>query len=231
MAGPLIGGRRPISWRLAIVVAFVAAYATARWLEGIFGVGQISGTVSFLVLVGLIAATWRINSRAANRQSELLGSARFGDRSDVRKLEASGDLLIGRSAKSGKLLRYDGAAHLLTMAPTRSGKGVGTIIPNLLLLDRSIICVDPKGENARVTARARATRGRLREGAESYAKDLGQRYSPVRLMCSHPNGETWASRSGAIWVPLAARVLTTSPSFMVFQNMMMAASRFIPAMR
>ena len=73
--------------------------------------------------------------------------------------------------------------------------------------------------------------GRLREGAESYAKDLGQRYSPVRLMCSHPNGETWASRSGAIWVPLAARVLTTSPSFMVFQNMMMAASRFIPAMR
>src|SRR3546814_6674310 len=71
-------------------------------------------------------------------------------------------------------------------------------------------------------------RGRLREGAESYAKDLGQRYSPVRLMCSHPNGETWASRSGAIWVPLAARVLTTSPSFMVFQNMMMAASRFIP---
>src|SRR3546814_1786953 len=77
----------------------------------------------------------------------------------------------------------------------------------------------------------RAFRGRLREGAESYAKDLGQRYSPVRLMCSHPNGETWASRSGSIWVPLAARVLTTSPSFMVFQNMMMAASRFIPAMR
>jgi len=79
--------------------------------------------------------------------------------------------------------------------------------------------------------RGRPGRGRLREGAESYAKDLGQRYSPVRLMCSHPNGETWASRSGAIWVPLAARVLTTSPSFMVFQNMMMAASRFIPAMR
>ncbi len=117
MAGPLIGGRRPISWRLAIVVAFVAAYATARWLEGIFGAGDISGTVSFLVLVGLIAATWRINSRAANRQSELLGSARFGLRADVRKLEESGDLLIGRSAKSGKLLRYDGAAHLLTMAP------------------------------------------------------------------------------------------------------------------
>lgn len=32
-------------------------------------------------------------------------------------------------------------------------------------------------------------------GAESYAKDFGQRYSPVRLMCSHPSGETWARRS------------------------------------
>lgn len=61
MAGPLIGGRRPISWRLAIVVSFVA--------------GQISGTVSFLVLVGLIGATWWINSRAGNRRNELLGSA------------------------------------------------------------------------------------------------------------------------------------------------------------
>ncbi len=47
------------------------------------------------------------------------------------------------------------------MAPTRSGKGVGTIIPNLLLLDRSVICIDPKGENARVTARARATKGKV----------------------------------------------------------------------
>ncbi|RSU63298.1 type IV secretory system conjugative DNA transfer family protein [Sphingomonas sp. S-NIH.Pt1_0416] len=57
------------------------------------------------------------------------------------------------------MLRYDGPAHLLTMAPTRSGKGVGTIIPNLLTLDRSVVCIDPKGENARVTARARAAKG------------------------------------------------------------------------
>ena len=70
MAGPLIGGRRPISWRLAIVVAFVAAYATARWLEGIFGVGQISGTVSFLVLLGLIGATLWIHSRTGKRRSK-----------------------------------------------------------------------------------------------------------------------------------------------------------------
>ena len=99
------------------------------------------------------------------------------------------------------------------------------------LAPREVGLPDERTWGERIEDRGSQIRGRLREGAESYAKDLGQRYSPVRLMCSHPNGETWASRSGAIWVPLAARVLTTSPSFMVFQNMMMAASRFIPAMR
>ncbi len=77
----------------------------------------------------------------------------------------------------------------------------------------------------------KAFRGRLREGAKSYAKDLGQRYSPVRLMCSHPSGETWARRSGGMMMPSTARLSTTSPSFMVFQKMMMAASRFMPAIR
>ena len=52
-----------------------------------------------------------------------------------------------------------GPAHLLTIAPTRSGKGVGTIIPNLLTANRSVICIDPKGENARATLRQREAFG------------------------------------------------------------------------
>lgn len=66
---------------------------------------------------------------------------------------------MGRLLKSGRLLRYNGPAHLLTMAPTRSGKGVGTLLPNLLTLDRSIVCIDPKGENARIAASARSRFG------------------------------------------------------------------------
>jgi type IV secretion system protein VirD4 len=83
------------------------------------------------------------------------GTARFATNKEITPLARPGaGLLIGRE-KSGKLLRYDGPAHLLTMAPTRTGKGVGTIIPNLLTADRSVICIDPKGENARITGRAR----------------------------------------------------------------------------
>jgi type IV secretion system protein VirD4 len=51
---------------------------------------------------------------------------------------------------------YSGPRHLLTIAPTRSGKGTCAIIPNLLSLPRSIICIDPKGQNAAVTARFRS---------------------------------------------------------------------------
>ena len=93
---------------------------------------------------------------------ETHGSARFANDNEVSSLtRTQSGLLIGRDPITKKLLRYDGPAHLLTMAPTRTGKGVGTIIPNLLTLDRSIICVDPKGENAKVTARARDRFGKV----------------------------------------------------------------------
>ncbi|MFK0167039.1 type IV secretory system conjugative DNA transfer family protein [Rhizobium sp. NPDC090279] len=88
------------------------------------------------------------------------GSARFATDKEVAPLSQSGSgLLIGRNGKTRELMRYDGPAHLLTMAPTRTGKGVGTIIPNLLTADRSVICIDPKGENARISGRARQSFG------------------------------------------------------------------------
>ena len=88
------------------------------------------------------------------------GSARFANRKELKKLErAKGQedagLLIGRNPHTGRLLRYDGPAHLITLAPTRAGKGVGTVIPNLLAAERSVLVIDPKGENARIAGEAR----------------------------------------------------------------------------
>lgn len=88
--------------------------------------------------------------------STVFGSARWATAKDLKTLSATDDgLLIGRDPNTARLLRYEGPAHLMTIAPTRTGKGVGTIIPNLLTADRSVICIDPKGENARITGRAR----------------------------------------------------------------------------
>ena len=43
------------------------------------------------------------------------------------------------------------SGHILTVAPTRSGKGVGLVIPNLLNYDQNVIVIDPKGENYSIT--------------------------------------------------------------------------------
>ena len=71
----------------------------------------------------------------------------------------------------------------------------------------------------------RPATGCLREGARSYVKGFalpvepvrGQRYSPVRLMCSQPRGETWARNSAGIVSPALRLAKTASPSFSVFQ--------------
>ena len=49
--------------------------------------------------------------------------------------------------------------HMLTIAGSRSGKGVGCIIPNLLLWEGSVLCIDPKGTNTHVTAQRRRDMG------------------------------------------------------------------------
>lgn len=88
------------------------------------------------------------------------GSGRFASDRETRPFVQGGDgLLIGRDRKSGKPLRYTDPAHLLTIAPTRTGKGVGTIIPNLHDYPGPVVCIDPKGENARITAHYRARFG------------------------------------------------------------------------
>ena len=56
---------------------------------------------------------------------------------------------------SGSILGYRGDGHIISFAPTRSGKGVGLVIPNLLHYPGSVICVDPKGENYAITHRYR----------------------------------------------------------------------------
>jgi len=114
--------------------------------------------VTLLVLAAIVfrAVTNPLIIHFGDMEGETHGSARFATHKEVAPLtRADSGLLIGRDGKTGKLLRYDGPAHLLTMAPTRTGKGVGTIIPNLLTADRSVICIDPKGENARIAGRAR----------------------------------------------------------------------------
>ena len=101
---------------------------------------------------------WRMQSGADaffGLTGDSHGSARFASRKELKEHQGEDGLLIGRNPGTGRLLRYDGPAHLITLAPTRAGKGVGTVIPNLLAVDRSVLVIDPKGENARIAGEAR----------------------------------------------------------------------------
>ena len=118
--------------------------------------------VAFILVLGFRALTNPMILHFGSMEGQTHGSARFASNKEVASFtQFSPGLLIGRDSKTGKLMRYDGPAHLLTMAPTRTGKGVGTIIPNLLTADRSVICIDPKGENARIAGRARDRFGKV----------------------------------------------------------------------
>lgn len=58
-------------------------------------------------------------------------------------------------------IRYKEDKHILAFGPTGSGKSTALLVPNLASLRRSIICIDPKGQIAAITARHRATLGRV----------------------------------------------------------------------
>ncbi|WP_165807548.1 type IV secretory system conjugative DNA transfer family protein [Rhizobium rhizogenes] len=108
------------------------------------------------VLVFLLSLVVR---RPRRVRSTTFGSARWAR---LRELVfggvMSGDgLIVGK--KFGRFLRFNRDGYVLLFAPTRSGKGVGVVVPNLLNYKGSIICSDPKGENSAITGRYRASLG------------------------------------------------------------------------
>ena len=155
----------------AVVGSFVAGWLLIVALPG-GGLGSAWWHDPLLLALALLACLFALQLWSAHTGIPLPwhhgplgmdshGSARFATRKeraafqDRRGAPPGSGLLIGRDPQTGRLLRYDGPAHLLTLAPTRSGKGVGTVIPNLLLVRRPVLCIDPKGENARATYQAR----------------------------------------------------------------------------
>ena len=161
-AGHLI---RVLVLMLAVTVTLnLAAYVAVRYL-GLGRYPNLSALVMVLVWLAILLVPLRalfqplILRYGGTEADDTHGSARFATNAEARDLMGDAGLLIGRDRKSGKLLRYPGPAHLLTIAPTRSGKGVGTIIPNLLEYPFATVCIDPKGENARIAARQRGRFG------------------------------------------------------------------------
>lgn len=89
------------------------------------------------------------------------GSSRWATEKEIVDacLITSHGVVLGQSLTSKGLLCHDGPEHLLAIAPTRGGKGVGLVIPTLLNWQESAIVFDPKGENWEITSGYRAQIG------------------------------------------------------------------------
>ncbi len=131
------------------------AYAREIFYEGAV-IAASGGLIAIPVAIAM--SVWR--AREA-REVTTYGSARWAT---AREVEAAGlvgcdGVVLGRY--HGDYLRHDGPEHVLCFAPTRSGKGVGLVVPTLLTWPGSAIVHDIKGENFGLTAGWRARFGRV----------------------------------------------------------------------
>ena len=134
---------------------FYEAYAPPVFATG----GIIAASGGFIAIgVAIAMSVWR--AREA-RNVATYGSARWAEMGEVKAaglLDPDG-VVLGRYDR--EYLRHDGPEHVLCFAPTRSGKGVGLVVPTLLTWPGSAIVHDIKGENWQLTAGFRARHGRV----------------------------------------------------------------------
>ena len=131
------------------------AYAPHIFVEGAY-IAASSGFIAIIVAVGM--SVWR--AREA-KNVETYGSARWATRPEAHDagLLGTDGVVLGKLDRA--YLRHDGPEHVLCFAPTRSGKGVGLVVPSLLTWPGSAIVHDIKGENWGLTAGFRASFGRV----------------------------------------------------------------------
>ena len=134
---------------------FYDAYAPHIFLEGA-GIAASGGLVA--IAVAILMSIYR--AREA-KDVRTFGSARWADPHEIKSAGLLGDdgVVLGRLGRN--YLRHDGAEHVLCFAPTRSGKGVGLVVPTLLSWPGASIVHDIKGENWELTAGFRARFGRV----------------------------------------------------------------------
>ncbi|MCK1515612.1 conjugal transfer protein TraG [Bradyrhizobium sp. 190] len=140
-----------LPWRLFEWWFAYEAYAPEIFEEGgaIAAGGGIAGAV-----FAILNSVWRA------RQNQLVttyGSARWATPKEIKEagLFTTKGVFLGRLEDS--YLRHDGPEHVMCFAPTRSGKGVGLVLPTLLSWTSSAVVHDIKGENWELTSGWRAT--------------------------------------------------------------------------
>lgn len=156
-----------MSWFSVFGVPVYAPWSVFVWqgidpavLDRAYIVGQ-----TFFILPLLFAGLCIMALHKPKGNASLHGSARWATRKEIEKMgyfEGKGVYVGGWHDKRKKellYLRHNGPEHILCFAPTRSGKGVGLILPTLLSWPGSSLTLDIKGENWALTSGWRKSQG------------------------------------------------------------------------
>ncbi|HEX3423908.1 MAG TPA: conjugal transfer protein TraG [Sphingomicrobium sp.] len=112
--------------------------------------GALAGASGLLGCAAAIAGSlWRARQSGA---VTTYGSARWANEHEVQAAGLFGDAGVFIGSLDGSYLRHNGPEHVMAIAPTRSGKGVGLVVPTLLSWTGSAVIHDIKGENWALTA-------------------------------------------------------------------------------
>lgn len=167
----------------------------ARIREPLFKGEMIVLAGCLLSMVAFFVAANRRARQLSENAEDLHGSARWASPADIHAtglVAAQAGVYVGgwydSAARRLRYLRHNGPEHVLAFAPTRSGKGVGLVIPTLLAWEESAVIYDIKGENWAKTSGFRAQQGHrcfkfspVEDGGSSRFNPLAE----VRLFSAH----------------------------------------------
>jgi len=188
---------------LASTTLVVFSYRTDAVNTGWYGI-----VISILVIIGF---TVELKLDKKLETSDIFGSANYAgflELSDNNLVTNNGiPLGLFRDEEDKYAVHYAEGRHLITIAPTRSGKGTTAQIPTLLEHDAALFMIDPKGENAVITARCRRDImghkvfivnpfGVLRNDFAARGFPKAARFNPLAAL--NPNSDTFFAEVSAL---------------------------------
>lgn len=139
-----------------------------------------------LPLIGVAFLAFKMFSE----RKSLYGEAKFATMNDLKKVgflaEDKTSVLVGKL--NGQFLYFKGQQFPILAAPTRSGKGVGIVIPNLLSYQGSMVVLDIKQENFDLTSGFRQKYGQEIYLFNPFAEDRrSHRWNPLTYVSDDPH--------------------------------------------
>ncbi|WP_133406849.1 type IV secretory system conjugative DNA transfer family protein [Parashewanella tropica] len=201
--------------------------------------GHDKRTQFWLILscvIGFLPLGFPIALKFKPKRPSLYGDAKFATHKEIQQagLLANHGIIVGKlqSLFKHQYLQFAGQQHVLMSAPTRSGKGVGVVIPNLLSWQDSVVVLDIKQENWNISAGFRKAHGQKCYLLNLAPRDyLSHRWNPLYYISNDPSfrindiqkigqmlfpnidseSPIWQASARSLWLGLVLYLLETPP--------------------